>query len=49
MRNGAITPNPQLIRLDALENLRDQAALLGMTILTQNDIGDQHPLLIQDY
>ena len=39
--------DPQLIRLDKLENLRDQAALLGMAILTQNDIGDQHALLIQ--
>jgi hypothetical protein len=41
--------DPQLIRLDEWENLRHQAALLGMASLAQHDIGDQHPLLIQDH
>jgi len=37
-----------LIRLDKLKYLRDQAALLSMAILTQNDMGDEHALLVQD-
>jgi hypothetical protein len=32
--------NPEVIRLDMLEHLCDQAALLGMAILVQKDIGN---------
>ena len=30
-----------------LEHLSDQAALLGMAILVEKDIGNQHALLVQ--
>jgi hypothetical protein len=39
--------NPEVIRLDVLEHLRDQAALLGMAIFVEKDIGNQHALLVQ--
>jgi hypothetical protein len=38
--------DPELILLDELEYLGDQAALLRMAILAQHDIGDQHALLV---
>ena len=41
--------DPEVIRLDVLEHLSDQAALLGMPIFGEKDISNQHPLLIQDY
>jgi hypothetical protein len=39
--------DPEVIRLDVLEHLRDQAALLGMAIFVEKDIGNQHALLVQ--
>ena len=39
--------DPEIICLDVLEHLSNQATLLGMTILVQKDIGNQHTLLIQ--
>jgi hypothetical protein len=46
---GAKVPifDPEIICLDVLEHLSNQAALLGMTILVQKDIGNQHTLLLQ--
>jgi hypothetical protein len=34
--------NPEVIGLNVLEHLSNQAALLGMAILLQKDIGNQH-------
>ena len=39
--------DPEVIRLDVVEHLGNQAAFLGMAILVQQAIGDQHALLVQ--
>jgi hypothetical protein len=39
--------DPKVICLDVLEHLRNQAAFLGMAILVEKDIGNQHTLLGQ--
>jgi hypothetical protein len=41
--------DPELIGLDVLEHLSDQATLLGMTILAQKYIGNQPALLVQHH
>jgi hypothetical protein len=41
--------DPEIIRSDVLKHLRNQAALLGMAILIQYDIGNQHALLVQHH
>ena len=41
--------DPQLICLNALEDLRDPAAFLGMALLMQHHIGNQQALLLQDH
>jgi hypothetical protein len=38
--------DPELILLDVLEHLGEQAALLRMAILAQHAIDDQHALLV---
>jgi len=41
--------NPQVVRVDARQHLRDPAAFLGVSILGHDDIGDHAALLIQDH
>ena len=41
--------DPELLLLDVLEHLSDQATLLGMAILTEKHIGNQHALLVQHH
>ena len=47
---GAEIPifNPEVPGVHGVQHLVDQAAFLGMAILTQKNVGDQHPLLIQN-
>jgi hypothetical protein len=40
--------DPALILLNVLEHLRKHAAFLGMTILAQQHVGNQHALLVED-
>ena len=41
--------DPELILPDVLQHLREQAPLLGMAILVQKHVGNQHALLIQHH
>jgi hypothetical protein len=41
--------DPELIFLNVLEHLREQATLLGMAIFAQHHIGNQHALLVQHH
>ena len=41
--------DPQLIGLHQIENLRNHTTLLGMTIFIEQDIGNEHALLIQHH
>ena len=38
--------DPQLIGLNQVKHLRNHTALLGMAILVEDDIGNQHTMLI---
>jgi hypothetical protein len=41
--------DPELILLNVLEHLREQATLLGMAILIEKHVGNQHALLIENH
>lgn len=41
--------DPEVIYLNVLEHLSNQAPLLGMTILVEKDISNQHALLVQHH